>query len=78
MVINKKTPAGALLLVAAALFLLLAAAAEASAFDYAAAFDKCLLFFEAQRLRPHRRLPAGGTYVRISKPMRAYVLLVMY
>jgi hypothetical protein len=72
MVINKKTPAGALLLVAAALFLLLAAAAEASA------FDKCLLFFEARRLRPHRRLPAGGTYVRISKPMRAYVLLVMY
>ncbi|TVU16555.1 hypothetical protein EJB05_40126, partial [Eragrostis curvula] len=40
-----KTPAT--LLVAA--FLLLAAAAEASKFDYAGAFDKCLQFFEAQR-----------------------------
>uniref|UniRef100_I1PI33 Endoglucanase n=2 Tax=Oryza glaberrima TaxID=4538 RepID=I1PI33_ORYGL len=48
-----KTPATTFLLIpaAASLVLLLAAAAsvEASAFDYAGAFDKCLLFFEAQR-----------------------------
>jgi hypothetical protein len=41
-----KTPA-TLLLVAA--LLLLAAAANASSYDYAGAFDKCLQFFEAQR-----------------------------
>jgi endoglucanase len=84
----KKTPAAGTLLVAAALFLLLAAAAveASSAFDYAAAFDKCLLFFEAQRsgkLPADRRVQWRGDSaltdgfqqgVRISKQlMRTYV-----
>lgn len=47
MMIKKTTPAT--LLAAVGAFLLLAAAAEASSFDYAGAFDKCLQFFEAQR-----------------------------
>ena len=37
------------LVMAAAALLLLAAAADASSYDYAGAFDKCLQFFEAQR-----------------------------
>ncbi|KAL6844178.1 hypothetical protein ACP4OV_025851 [Aristida adscensionis] len=46
----KATPAATSLLVAAlAVVLAAAGAAEASRFDYAGAFDKCLQFFEAQR-----------------------------